>query len=768
MGKNAVYLTIGILCFHLVNNFIWLKLNAYPGGPAEAIHMLISLKVFNFISLNIKNLFLSFGLAYHSAWPPLFYISAALFGLFFGPSYITFAMANAAYLIVLLFSVYFLGAKLFDKKTGLIAAVFISLYPMVFRYARFVGLDFALCAMVCASLCLLVYSEYFTKRNFSLFFGISLGLGMLTKPGFILFLIGPLLYTLARIIFLKVSPPSSFKRRFLNFSFFVLAGVLISSVWYVPAFPKFVKWIDFYLFNISGPGPAIGASRTGAGLALFSSLLGRFSEYFYILINDQISLLFAVVFLIACLFYFVRGKNRAFLLLWYMIPYLVLSLPSFMIPRYGRFMLPALPVIALISAAGIRQIPSRKVAHVMCFLAIALGLVQFFDVSYVPDQRRNAFFWQTPIGPINIRYHSMTDWNSGAPRKQDWKIDKIADSLAHPQMNPSLIGVICGDRYIRKRMFHHSQLIPYYLLLKKEGPPDVRVLDFAHWLDVPHFVNKLDEFDCIVYISKKDSWPTLDRWGTYFNRRILSVQKSLQFHRGNLPAFPGVDAIDTSFIEEANEKLDNFLASRDGKFTLRDKIELPKGYSAYIYFPKLGLLKKDSLILSFANGKAFLVYDDKELNTYGVATYFTYNGKAYDSNAAHWEIEKISSTMLHARGRWRDLPSLTQIWNLEITDSSKVKSDVFLKVDGNVDVSKFGIAKIESSFRSDYTNWLAILDKGRFKDTDKGGVVLRDAAAGFIGVLADDDAVSLPGVFFVAEKPYDYLTQVRYGRENRR
>ena len=166
-----IYFIIGaIVCFYWIVNFIWLEQNTYPSVPDEPTHLVISLKL-QFPSPYLNNVkdFFRFLMRSSGHWPPFFHISSALFNLFFGTSYISSVMVNIVYLLVLLCSVYFIGLKLFDKNTGILAVAFISLYPMVFRYSRFFGPDFALTAMVCLSASLLFYAEGFKYRKFTFF-----------------------------------------------------------------------------------------------------------------------------------------------------------------------------------------------------------------------------------------------------------------------------------------------------------------------------------------------------------------------------------------------------------------------------------------------------------------------------------------------------------------------------------------------------------------------------------------------------------------------
>jgi asparagine N-glycosylation enzyme membrane subunit Stt3 len=178
--KKSFFILGLVIFFYAVNNFIWLRLNNYPSGPDEFWHLLRGLK-FSKALLSNPQEFLYLSVENASHWPPLFHMSSAIVAFFAGASYLSLVMTNIIYLAILLFSVYFIGLKLFDQNTGLLAAIITSAYPMVFISSRFFNPDFALLAMTCLSICFLIYSDYFRDRKFSVLFGISFGLGMLAK-----------------------------------------------------------------------------------------------------------------------------------------------------------------------------------------------------------------------------------------------------------------------------------------------------------------------------------------------------------------------------------------------------------------------------------------------------------------------------------------------------------------------------------------------------------------------------------------------------------
>lgn len=187
----VILVLMAVILFHLVNNAVWLSLDRQPRGHDTVWHLvacydvqLFIRQVFNkHLSLfqeisQILNRFINFPLL---SWPPLMYFIVAITNLTHLSVFFIRFYINSFFYILLIISTYFLGKYHFNRNTGLFAAIFISLYPAVYGYARQFETDFPLLAIVAASLCLLCYNEYFFKRGIALSFGVCLGLATLIK-----------------------------------------------------------------------------------------------------------------------------------------------------------------------------------------------------------------------------------------------------------------------------------------------------------------------------------------------------------------------------------------------------------------------------------------------------------------------------------------------------------------------------------------------------------------------------------------------------------
>lgn len=187
--------------FHTVNNWLWLAANATSTGwdrPKQLLYLLTYDNILQHVDAVSLFQAVTFNDGKWSYYPPLFHFSALPWQRLLGVSEDVAAMTNVIYMAILLLSVYGIGARMFGKHVGLLASCLVSLFPMSFSMARYFYLDYALTAAVALSVYLLLLTNSFESRKYSLLFGLSLGLGMLIKWLLVFFLLGPLCIILLR------------------------------------------------------------------------------------------------------------------------------------------------------------------------------------------------------------------------------------------------------------------------------------------------------------------------------------------------------------------------------------------------------------------------------------------------------------------------------------------------------------------------------------------------------------------------------------------
>jgi len=292
-------------------------------------------------------------------YPPFVSIVAAPLDLLTGYNFRLVAAAlGGIFTLVLLASTYGCGRILFGPYRGLLAAALLAVYPVVAGQTHIYMLDVPLAAMVSLTYWLMLRSTGARGGAFALAAGVAIGLGMLTKYTFVFFVPLPLALACAGPAGLVagVLPPGRLSRlagriwpaltrsagvaglscdRATNICF----GPLLALCWYVPRLSWFFN--GYRLAEVSSHAQL----QEGIGLSLLSL------RYYLIGLPIVTSTVLASAFLAAALLYFVKGgRGRLLLGSWLIAGYLLLTLSPGKEPRY---LLPALPAVALVTAGGL-------------------------------------------------------------------------------------------------------------------------------------------------------------------------------------------------------------------------------------------------------------------------------------------------------------------------------------------------------------------------------------------------------------------------------
>jgi 4-amino-4-deoxy-L-arabinose transferase-like glycosyltransferase len=359
---------LGLLTFHVINNWNWVRTNVTLMGWDRSSHLAKTL-IYNDIlrEVNLRSLFTTMTWPWNR--PPLPFLSAVPFYRLFGISTDVALMSNIVYLAILLYSVYGIGHQLFSRKTGVLAAFLVSFYPVLFGISRLSYVDYALTAMVALAIYLLLRTDGFRHRHWSLLLGLGMGSGLLTKWPFVAFAGAPICYVawhsgaLRNVLFVRWGHnqrTSRLHRMAASLWFQALAALLVTAVWYVPnldRLPGFalgywlplLSWVllTSTIYTLSRR-PSPGANLLSAGMiaACLASawslpnigFSGRFVFVAYGGVNIQ-------------------GKGLSFLDPTFYGRYLSVMLTEQLSPLYFAALLVALAVLALVSLRGDRSLP---------------------------------------------------------------------------------------------------------------------------------------------------------------------------------------------------------------------------------------------------------------------------------------------------------------------------------------------------------------------------------------------------------------------------
>lgn len=539
-----------LILFHIANNWIWLSTNVVILGWDRPRHLIESLRYNDILqTLNYPSFFEAFTLSGY--YPPFFHLLIVVFYKLFGLSMDVAAMVNSLYLAILLPSTYMIGRKIWGWKEGLLAAFLVSTFPMIYAMSRYTYIEFALTAVVALSISLLLLSSDFTHRGASLAFGLSMGLGMLTKWTYTLFVLPPLILIVARLplqSWLRDLKPS-LDRRWAGLS--VALGLGLALLWYLPVRGRVVElplghWLlPLSWFLLSGL-IYIFSRGSSQGINLHSSLWlggtvaatwylsridfiqhtfliawGRpqrrewgFSYYLDHLLNEQLSPFYVGLFVLVVLGFLVAWLRRrallqglrqearsegVLLLLWLLLPYLVLSFRASSI--HSRFIMPILPALALLMARGLTMIPCRNLQRAVTLLVALVALGQFFALSYDGwGWLRNAAVIEVPgYGTVNLFAHGLQNQppNSGQTDANYWIVPHVLEYVrgdgGGEKGEPLELGLLVNCRQVHEEHFLYMIYTDY---------PEIRLRELArNWTGRPVYPQlfELDYFALSTY-----------------------------------------------------------------------------------------------------------------------------------------------------------------------------------------------------------------------------------------------------------------------------
>ncbi len=307
---------IGLVAFHVYNNWVFVSTQVTILGWDRPAHLVRTL-IYNDMlqAVNTRSLFEVLTWSWNR--PPLSHLVAVPIYRLFGVSTDVALMRNAVFVAMLLFSVYGIGKRLFDRRVGLLAALIVSTYPILFSISRMPYIDYTLAAMVALSVYLLVACDGFRHRGSSLLLGLVIGLGILTKWPFVAFAGGPIAYIAIRSGALKdiraavtarTDVSSALGRIWASPLFHGLAGLGLTLLWYWPNRDRLeafalgywlvpISWllVSLSLFALSRPAGQgsnlLSALTVGATVGSIWSLPNlRFSQRFLTVVYSGLNM----------------------------------------------------------------------------------------------------------------------------------------------------------------------------------------------------------------------------------------------------------------------------------------------------------------------------------------------------------------------------------------------------------------------------------------------------------------------------------------------
>lgn len=434
---------------HVGVNLVWLKVDTRPPFWDTAGHAITAIQFSRLPFVQDFSTALR-GLLTTSRYPPLVYGLSAFLAVPFWPTTDVFNAVHALFLGVLLLSVYAIGREFGGRQAGLLAAFVVSMYPLIYGLERHYLLDVPLVAMVALSNWRLVCTDRFEQRGASLLYGLSLGLGMLTKWAFAIFALGPFLVQAVRLFSARS------KRRWINMMLGLGAGAATAAPWHIYNFRSSLRFMSLMPIYGRAEGDPVIAS------------LESWGYYLHAFIDDQVLLPFAVAFAIGLIALLRRPEFRheAFLLAsWIVVPYSFSSLSPNKDPRYT---MPYLPAVAVITGLGLVLLQRRTLRLGLVGLLALYAMVQFAGLTWGPSSRLPVGLLPDrialQIGPIPLPLYAEGVHIASPPKREDWQVqsvlhDALSSSNVIPKKGMARLVVLADAPCFEQNTFKYHALL---------------------------------------------------------------------------------------------------------------------------------------------------------------------------------------------------------------------------------------------------------------------------------------------------------------------
>lgn len=546
ISQEAIFILILAVALFLYgwNMFSLASLDSAPPRWDEACHLKDSVVYFHLLShltridlgtiIAILNRSDQYPLLRPSGYyPPLAPLSTSLLYFVFGVSAKVAVMSNLVFLCLLVFSVYKIGTSLFSSRVAFVACLLILFFPIILKYNIAYYLDLPLTAMTALGIFVLIRSNDFKDRRYSIISGLVFGLGMLVKWTYVFFVAGPFGYAIHKSLFSKssrwvdVQGRSSLRNARKNLFFLATAAIFVCGLYYLPLLSYLWNKAADVLYGVNATGP--------------DTVLSAESLLFYpvALWKEMITPLGAILLGLGILtLAFSKNSRKMFVLAWMFVPYVLFTMIQ---TKNPRFMLPWLVAISLILSFYIDHLAhktrvfSKKVR--LDGIVISPILLLFF-LSFTKE---------------NLRQREAMI----AAAKENWLIDEMVSvlekDLTLEDKNmvssgdlPLSLGVLSNHQYI------NDQTLRYYTVLRRL-PLNVKKVQTNRVSAYDEFV---DQFDSYHYILIKDSSNTAISAYQPLTNKMLDYFYSLADRFDRLGMFPEPDGSTVSiYVKSPRHRL---------------------------------------------------------------------------------------------------------------------------------------------------------------------------------------------------------------------
>lgn len=444
-----------IIVLNTFINYIWLKIDTFPLWFDYGQYFTRSINFYHLtlgLPLSFQRAVLGTGMSYkpllHRVLLP---IVAVPFYYIFDVSADIAVMSCVVFLTAALSATYGIASKIFGRRTGILAAFILSVSPGFFTLSRRFSPEFAVIGLVALTIYFLIRSDNFHNRIYSILFGFSFGLCMITKESAFAFIPGALIYVIYKHIVLYRSqnnfrPPKILLiNLFLSFLAFAIVAVPIYWTYRERAF---LRILDIAYSQKVRESYNMVEPYSLAGLTF----------YFRYLFNYAFGRIFVICSVFGSILA-LRNKitYKGFIFWWLIGAYILLCTT---ITRFSEYALPLLVPLAILSAYGVNQLfKSKFKKRLFIIFIIVWGCARFLLISFpIQAGLSSRPYYQNLILPENFR--------QSYPKTEDWKAEELIDYISNNKNNKKAISSIHIGANLRP---FSPTVLEYVSVLKREN-----------------------------------------------------------------------------------------------------------------------------------------------------------------------------------------------------------------------------------------------------------------------------------------------------------
>ncbi len=409
-GPNSLsrFLLVALILFFVAGNSIWVLLDGRLPLFDEYEYYAFSINIHKTLIPFQPLRFLSVVTGSPGERPPVYPVFISVFLLMGGISYGAALLTNSLLGAAAIYLTYKIGVLLENIAVGLFAACLLVLFPYFFNGSHRLLSENCLIVFVALNILLLLGSREFRRRDFSVLYGLSLGIGMLVKQSFALFAITPLLLSI-----IPVFPSGKISRGNLFIS--LLLAFSVAAPYY------FVHFQDFEtLHRLNKVQNSLVSS---ADIISLTSLFWALTA-----LEKSLGIIFFLLLIASFAFWIRNMKKDNYLVLGWLVGGFILT--SLIVKNRDRHLAPLLPGAALFIALAwnkLRKPSSKRIIVAVCLFS---GLFIYMRSNWAFAQR----LVRLPAKAVELPWHGyyfevLPGANSPLVADHDWKVETILNEI---------------------------------------------------------------------------------------------------------------------------------------------------------------------------------------------------------------------------------------------------------------------------------------------------------------------------------------------------